>query len=599
MVKVHFNERIETVETYDAGDYDRTSVPIAELNDAEFNEMECYRLEMKKQTIEEYQKRWKKSRNTNSSDSPVSASDSDNSSPILKSCLIRKGSNSSNKLNSSAMNAALSAAMSSSLEDDTPFFRQGQAQPNIILNTPHSSEYNSDECNELKDNVILSSSLESDIEHHIPDDHPLHLFIEPDPTEEDEIKEKTTFVEEQQPNIVVISPLSFNGTDDGPTSENDADIESEDNSFIRLFEDSFEEKHMEDEGEESDYIKDMSLTEGENSISLSHHLLSDDIPTTSFHSSTHRLFTDSIFNTSPILSKSVIETVDQKKDSSLEEEEEYKIIDDIEKEKEEVKEEVITEKEEKEIKVEEEEEKEEKEKVEVQCSCSPLMEEPEQVEGDDDEEDEDDEIIDKHSHSDTYINYGGTQHINIKPRRNNLNDDYSGISSCPFGKPISFLDDLPETFHTPLSSSLPISSSSRSTSSNFFGSPFSPPSKSPYGNNNSSSSYTNRKNRYGSSSSHSNGSGSGSNNDGSYLVSKRNYLSISGNRDSKPKSYSSSSRLSHFTTSKWEGIGSRSSKSNNNSSTSPSTTNKYYPRPATKLITTSPFSSSWIYDASF
>lgn len=589
MVKVHFNETIQTVETYDAGDYDRTSVPIAELNDEEFNEIECYRLEMKKQTIEEYQKRWRKSRNSNSNsnkESLSSGSDSENLSPPLKSCLINKNTNTTSnitsKLNASAINAAMTVAMSSSLEDDTSYFGEGQAQPNIALNTPHSSEYNSDEGQTPKINVELSSSVDSTIETN-PNEN-LRIFTEPD---NEVIIEKDIKTFEDRNHLSVISPLSFE-SNDSPTSDNDADAEEsgdDNNSFIRLFEDSFEksseEKEDGDGDGDSDYIKDMSLTEGENSITLSHHLLPDDIPTTSYRSSKPRLFTDSLFNYSPILSESVIDDKNLK-NSQIQEE----TPDEDSPEEEEI------------VKVLEVEEPE------------GIVEEPEEVveesEEEKEEDDDSDEEIDKHPHSDTFINYGGTQHINIKPRRNNIYDEYTGTSSCPFGKPISFLDDLPETIQSPLSTSLPSISTKKESPSkytNFFGSPFSPPQKSPYRSNSATSStssyYSNRLNRYGSSSNYS--TGSGSSNDGSYLVSKRNYLSISGNRDSKPKSYiSSGHRLSNYTTSKWEGIGSRSSnKSNNNNNSLTSPSNKYYPRPATKLANNSGFSSSWMYDASF
>jgi len=590
MVKVHFNEKIQTVETYDAGDYDRTSVPIAELNDEEFNEIECYRLEMKKQTIEEYQKRWRKSRNSNnktSTETLSSGSDSDNVSPSLKSCLINKNPNASNslntKLNVSAINAAMTVAMSSSLDDETTFFGEGKAQPNIMLNTPHSSEYNSDEGQTPKINVELSSSVDSSIDNQ---NDQLHIFSEQD---NETINEKGIKILEDRNHLSVISPLSFE-SNDSPSSDNDADVEEsgdDNNSFIRLFEDSFEkssqEKEDEDEDEgddgDSDYIKDMSLTEGENSITLSHHLLPDDIPTTSYRSAKPRLFTDSLFTSSPILSELSIDNKDHKNSQSQEE----------------------TPDEECQVETPDEESPEEEVVTVLQ------VEEPEQEQEQEEQEEEDsDEEIDKHPHSDTYVNYGGTQHINIKPRRNNIYDRYTGLSSSPFGKPMSFLDDLPETFQSPLSTSLPsLTNKKESTSkyTNFFGSPFSPPQKSPYRSNSitasTSSYYSNRSSRYGSSSNYS--AGSGSSNDGSYLVSKRNYLSISGNRDSKPKSYTSSGhRLSNYTTSKWEGIGSRSSnKQNSNNSNSISPSSKYYPRPATKLAGGSGFSSSWIYDASF
>ncbi|ORX45172.1 hypothetical protein BCR36DRAFT_585788 [Piromyces finnis] len=569
MVKVHFNEKIEIVETYDAGDYDRTSVPITELNETEFNEMECYRLEMKKQTIEEYQKRWRNRNSTSSLDSNYSNSENENISPELKSCLIRKNSDDSNKLNVSIKNATVPIPMFSSLEEESTYFREGQPQPNIILNTPHSSDYNSDEFRQTKNNIELSSSLESN-----DNENKIHIFSE----SEQENNEKDEIIKHENcKNNTIISPLSF-GSADGPTSDVDADIEeSEDdsNSFIRVFEDSFEVKNNKDD-DESDYIKDMSFTEGENSISLSHHIISDDIPTTSFHSSNHCLFTDSLFNTSPILSEPVIDT---KSVNNLQ-------VQDVEVER---------------------NEKEKKDKFSIQEKFEDFKEseEKEIIEEDDDI---DDDEIDKHPHSDTYINYGGTQHINIKPRRQNIYDEYNGVSSCPFGKPISFLDDLPETFQTPLSSSLPSTkpeTSNRSSSTpNLFGSPFSPVLKSPYV---TSSSYSSRINHSNNSPNYNNGNNN--TNDGRYLVSKRNYLSISSNRDSKPKSFSTSSqhRLSHFTTSKWEGIGSRSNKSNNNNSNSnnnnitnnTSNSNKYYPRPATKLVSNSPFSSSWIYDASF
>jgi hypothetical protein len=627
MFKLHFNENIETVETYDANDYDRTSVPIAELNDAEFNEIECYRLEMKKQTIEEYQKRWRKSRNSNNSvDSPDSetnsnnsGSDSENLSPSLKSCLINKNSSDSNKLNASAINAAMSVSLSSSLEDDPNYFREGQAQPNIILNTPHSSDYNSDEGRVPKVTLELSSSLESNLETNQKNN--IFLFSEPD-QENDDSEGKKSYLHPNQ-----VSPLSFNGTD-SPTSDNDADGEESDDdnhSFIRLFGDSFEAKDTDEE--DSDYIKDMSLTEGENSISLSHHILSGDIPTTSFNSSTHRLFTDSLFTSSPILPKADLE-VKHNKDSQVQEELDELEIEleeevkrsklKIENEKEEEKEQESREEhEEKYEKIENSKLQDENEEFELEDdfknlqSQDELIETPEEeiiVLEEEEEEDDDDLEIDKHPHSDTYVNYGNSQHIDIKPRRHDINNEIDTISSCPFGKPISFLDDLPETFQTPLSSSLPSKSETNKPSNSFFGSPFSPKTKSPYKtssySSNSSSLYSNRLNRYSTSSSHSNGSYSG-NSDGSYLVSKRNYLSI-GNRD-KPKSYTSSNqhRLSHYTTSKWEGIGNsnsyRSNKSGSNSSYSnnSSNSNKYYPRPATKLVTTSPFSSSWIYDASF
>jgi len=592
MVKVNFNQNIKTVETYDAGDYDRTSVPIAELNDEEFNEIECYRLEMKKQTIEEYQKRWRKTRNSNSSSLSESTnnsdSESDNSIPPLKSCLINKSSNASNKLNNklntSALNAAMSVSISSSLEDDASFFGEGQAQPNII--TPYSSEYNSDEGHIPKVNVELSSSLESNMEAQPKEHFQLFTELENEDTDYKEIKEF-----DDRNHLTVISPLSFESNDIS-ASDNDADAEesAEDNSFIRLFEDSFEKST--EEGD-SDYIKDMSLTEGENSITLSHYMLSDDIPTTSFHSSKHRLFTDSIFNSSPILSESVLEDKEFKS-SQLQEETPNESQEEEEEEKEkedskslELQEEILNTQ-----KIEEEEDGDEEEEL------NDLEEvlEPEH------EDDSSDDEIDNHPHSDTLVNYGSTQHINIKPKRNNIYDEFTGTSSCPFGKPISFLDDLPDIIQSPLSSSLSSSSAGKKesfkNSTNFFGSPFSQL-KSPYRSSSYSSLQTNRLNRYGSSSSNSTSS---SNSDGSYLVSKRNYLSISGNRDSKPKSYiSSGRRLSHFTTSKWEGIGSRSSNNNNinKSSNNISTTSRYYPRPATKLVTNSPFSSSWSYDASF
>jgi len=590
MVKVHFNEKIETVETYDAVDYDRTSVPIAELNDAEYNEIECYRLEMKKQTIEEYQKRWKK-RNSTSSDSPVSdlsnnsSSDSENISPTLKSCLVRRDSNPSNKLNVSAINAAISVAMSSSLEDDANYFHVGQPQPNILLNTPHSSDYNSDECPKV--DLELSSSVESN-NGVISNPNDLRLFSN---TEKGLVEEK-----EDQPNHDIISPLpSING-DDTPASDNDADVEESegDNSFIRLNEDSYEDKNVEEEEEESDYIKDISLTEGENSISLNHHMLSDDIPTTSFHSQNHHLFTDSLFNTSPILAVAMVEKKNSKNSQS---EDKSESIHEEEKEKEEN--EIINSL--NEIQLFDEPELEDDEE-EVLAKENENNEDEKDNSNNDDQENnnsdvDDDNVIDSHPHSDTFVNYGGTQHINIKPRRQYINNLYDGMSSNPVGKPMSFLDDLPETFQTPLSSSLPSKSySPRSSSSNFFGSPFTTPTKSPYGT--SPSSYLNRSSRFGSSSNYT--TGNNNNNDGSYLVSKRNYLSISGNRDSKPKSYPSYSqnRLSHYTTSKWEGLGGRS-KSNSNSTSNNSSSNKYYPRSATKLVSNSPFSSSWIYDASF
>jgi hypothetical protein len=50
----------------------------------------------------------------------------------------------------------------------------------------------------------------------------------------------------------------------------------------------------------------MSLAEGENSITLPQNVLSEDIPTTSFYSSEPRLFTDSLFTSSPILSESIL-----------------------------------------------------------------------------------------------------------------------------------------------------------------------------------------------------------------------------------------------------------------------------------------------------
>jgi len=587
VIKVHFNEKIETVETYDAVDYDRTSVPIAELNDDEYNEIECYRLEMKKQTIEEYQKRWKKSRNSNSSDSPVSdlshnsSSESENISPTLKSCLVRKDSNNaSNKLNVSAINAAMTVAMSSSLEDDTSYFRKGQAQPNILLNTPHSSDYNSDECPKV--DLEFNSSIDSNNEI-ISNPNCLHLFSK---SEQDIIEEKEDGLKHQSSHNI-ISPLSFSSVDT-PVSDNDADVEESegDNSFIRLNESSFEDKNVE---EDSDYIKDMSLTEGENSISLNHHILSDDIPTTSFHSTNHRLFTDSLFTSSPILPVAVVETK-APKSSHLQDEiessthEESKEIDEINisLSKQHLDDESI-----------DEEVKETITKDDTNSINNNVEEE---------EEEEEDNVIDSHPHSDTFINYGGSQHINIKPRRQYINNLYDGMSSSPMGKPMSFLDDLPETFQTPLSSSLPSKNYSprlTASSTNFFGSPFSPPPKSPYGNS-PSSPYL-RASRLNTSSNYT--TGSSNSNEGNYLVSKRNYLSISGNREPKSKSYSSYSqnRLSHYTTSKWEGIGSRT-KSNstgnlsNNSSSSP---NKYYPRSATKLVSNSPFSSSWIYDASF
>ncbi|ORY48386.1 hypothetical protein LY90DRAFT_508890 [Neocallimastix californiae] len=540
MVKVHFNQNIQTVETYDAGDYDRTSVPIAELNDEEFNEIECYRLEMKKQTIEEYQKRWRKTRNSNSSSLSESTnnsdSESDNSIPPLKSCLINKSSNASNKLNNklntSALNAAMSVSISSSLEDDASFFGEGQAQPNII--TPYSSEYNSDEGHIPKVNVELSSSLESNMEAQPKEHFQLFTELENEDTDYKEIKEF-----DDRNHLTVISPLSFESNDIS-ASDNDADAEesAEDNSFIRLFEDSFEKST--EEGD-SDYIKDMSLTEGENSITLSHYMLSDDIPTTSFHSSKHRLFTDSIFNSSPILSESVLEDKEFKS-SQLQEETPNESQEEEEEEKE-----------------KEDSKKEEDGDEEEELNDLEEVLEPEH------EDDSSDDEIDNHPHSDTLVNYGSTQHINIKPKRNNIYDEFTGTSSCPFGKPISFLDDLPDIIQSPLSSSLSSSSAGKKesfkNSTNFFGSPFSQL-KSPYRSSSYSSLQTNRLNRYGS---------------------------------------SSRRRLSHFTTSKWEGIGSRSSNNNNinKSSNNISTTSRYYPRPATKLVTNSPFSSSWSYDASF
>ena len=240
MVKVHFNERIETVETYDAGDYDRTSVPIAELNEAEFNEMECYRLEMKKQTIEEYQKRWKK--RGSSSTIETNSSESENTSPVLKSCLIRKNSNDSNKINVSTINTTVPISIPSSLEEESNFFREGQAQPNIVLNTPHSSDYNSDEFRQTKNDVELSSSVESNLEVQNKEDK-LNIFTEP---ESDECEVNEVENNKNHQNNAIISPLSFTSTD-SPTSDNDADVEeSEDdnNSFIRVFEDSFKEKML-------------------------------------------------------------------------------------------------------------------------------------------------------------------------------------------------------------------------------------------------------------------------------------------------------------------------------------------------------------------
>ncbi|OUM70271.1 hypothetical protein PIROE2DRAFT_56944 [Piromyces sp. E2] len=308
MVKVHFNEKIETVETYDAGDYDRTSVPIAELNEAEFNEMECYRLEMKKQTIEEYQKRWRKRSSTSTNEtSSGNSSESENSSPILKSCLIHKNSSDSNKINASTINTAVPISIPSSLEEESNFFREGQAQPNIVLNTPHSSDYNSDEFRQAKNDAELSSGEESNLEIQNKEEK-INVFTEP---EQDEIEINEVMDNENRQNNAIISPLSFNSTD-SPSSDNDADVESEDdnNSFIRVLEDSFETKNNKDD-DESDYIKDMSFSEGENSISLSHQILSDDIPTTSFHSSNHRLFTDSLFNTSPILSVAALDKKEQ------------------------------------------------------------------------------------------------------------------------------------------------------------------------------------------------------------------------------------------------------------------------------------------------
>jgi len=455
MVKVHFNETIQTVETYDAKDYDRTSVPIAELNDVEFNEIECYRLEMKKQTIEEYQKRWRKSRNSNNSiDSPDSesnsgnsGSDSENLSPSLKSCLIKKNSSDSNKLNASAINAAMSVALSSSLEDNPNYFREGQAQPNIALNTPNSSDYNSDEERVPKVTLELSSSLESNLESNKKNN--IFLFSEPD-QENDDSEDKKDYLHPIQ-NQGVLSPLSFNGTD-SHTSDNDADVEESDDdnhSFIRLFGDSFETKDIDEE--DSDYIKDMSLTEGENSISLSHYILSGDIPTTSFNSSTHRLFTDSLFTSSPILHEAVLE-IKNNKDSQVKEE-----LDEIEVE---LEEEVKRSK----LKIENEKKEEEKDqekqddqdkqtekdkKIEILTiqdeneefeleeddfknsrSQDEIIETQEEEEEDMIKEEEEDIEIDKHPHSDTYVNYGNTQHIDIKPRRN-INNEINTISSCP------------------------------------------------------------------------------------------------------------------------------------------------------------------------
>jgi hypothetical protein len=596
MVKVHFNQDIQTVETYDSGDYDRTSVPIAELNEDEFNEMECYRFEMKKQTIEEYQKRWRKSRNSDcgsSSDCINNRNDTDNLSPPLKSCLINKSSNNlNNKLNATAINAAITVAMSSSIEDDTSLFGEGQAQPNIALNISRTSNYNLDGDRIHKISVENDSNLVSTNENYPKEC--LNLFAEPENENIDLKKIKTN---EDHNRISVISPNSFE-SNDSQKSDNDVDPKESDenNSFIRLFEDSFEKGTGEGD---SDYIKDMSLAEGENSITLPQNVLSEDIPTTSFYSSEPRLFTDSLFTSSPILSESILN--DKKLKSSQLQEETPEESQEDSQDEEEFQEDIL-----KVLEMEGEEEKEEKEKI-LRTENVNVLEQEQEPEL---EEDSDDEI-DKHPHSDSYINYGGTQHINIKPRRNNIYDDYTGISSCPFGKPISFLDDLPEVIHTSskLSTSLPSLSSSSSLkkespkSSNFFGSPFSPPSKSPYRSSSSSSVQQHRLNRYGSFSNYSTGIGNSNNNDGGYLVSKRNYLT----RDSKQKSYTSSGyRLSQYTTSKWEGIGSRNSNksnnnnnNNNNSSKGTSPSNKYYPRPATKLASTSSFSSSWIYDASF